>query len=72
MIKMFAQMLYADAPVDTSLYALYLHHNYTKFCETEEQCGAICDYLSATDMNATSGENAVRWYNSSYIQTDVF
>ncbi len=54
-------MLYCDSPIDSSLHALYLHENYSKFCETEEQCGNICDLLSLTDINTTSGEaNSVR------------
>ncbi|KAG8884025.1 Cell cycle checkpoint protein rad17 [Tulasnella sp. 332] len=47
--KVDANALYADSPVDTSLVSLYVHQNYTQFCETVEECEGIMANLSAVD-----------------------
>ncbi|TDL27922.1 P-loop containing nucleoside triphosphate hydrolase protein [Rickenella mellea] len=43
--------LYKDSPVDSSLFALYVHQNYTSFCEEVEECGGVCDWLSWVDAS---------------------
>ncbi|EIM79628.1 Rad17-domain-containing protein [Stereum hirsutum FP-91666 SS1] len=52
-------LLYASTPIDASLYNLYIHQNYTQFCEEIEQCERLVDGLSWVD--ASGGEN---WYQS--------
>ena len=49
--------LYADSPVDASMLSLYVHQNYTQYCDTLEQCYAEADMLSWTD---SSGGETVR------------
>lgn len=49
------QLLYASTPIDASLYNLYIHQNYTQFCEEIEQCERLVDGLSWVD--ASGGEN---------------
>ncbi|GJJ11882.1 hypothetical protein Clacol_006120 [Clathrus columnatus] len=41
--------LYADSPIDSSLFALYLHQNYTQYCDDMDQCEAIAEQMSWTD-----------------------
>ena len=48
------QMLYADSPIDASLLSLYIHQNYTQYCNTLEECDALADSLSRVD--ASGGE----------------
>ncbi len=45
------QMLYSSTPIDTSLFGLYIHQNYTQFCSSLEQCSSLVDNLSWTDAN---------------------
>ncbi|KAG9029405.1 Cell cycle checkpoint protein rad17 [Tulasnella sp. JGI-2019a] len=47
--KVDANVLYAESPVDTSLVSLYVHQNYTQFCETVEECDGIMANLSDVD-----------------------
>ncbi|OCH87008.1 P-loop containing nucleoside triphosphate hydrolase protein [Obba rivulosa] len=53
------EILYADTPVDASLLSLYIHQNYSQYCETMEQCDALADWLSWID--ASGGE---AWYQT--------
>ncbi|KAI6029595.1 Rad17 cell cycle checkpoint protein-domain-containing protein [Pisolithus microcarpus] len=39
----------ADSPIDSSLFGLYIHQNYTQFCDDIEQCEGVCDGLSWAD-----------------------
>ena len=48
------QTLYADTPIDASLLSLYIHQNYTQYCNTLEECDALMDSLSWID--ASGGE----------------
>ncbi|KAF8529721.1 Rad17-domain-containing protein [Hysterangium stoloniferum] len=50
--------LYADSPVDTSLFSLYLHQNYTQFCDDIEDCDKICDLLSWIDSSGSESWQA--------------
>ncbi|KAF9462541.1 Rad17 cell cycle checkpoint protein-domain-containing protein [Collybia nuda] len=54
-----ADVLYADSPIDSSLFSLYIHQNYTQFCDTVEQCDGVADWLSWVD---SSGGEA--WYQA--------
>ena len=51
------QTLYSDSPVDTGLFSLYIHQNYTQFCDELEECEGVCDWLSWID---SSGGEQVR------------
>ncbi|KAF5381671.1 hypothetical protein D9615_005567 [Tricholomella constricta] len=51
--------LYADSPIDSSLFSLYLHQNYPLFCDGVEQCEGVSDWLSWVD---SSGGEA--WYQA--------
>ncbi|CAK5274318.1 unnamed protein product [Mycena citricolor] len=53
------QDLYADSPIDSSLFSLYIHQNYGQFCNEVEQCFGIADTLSWVD---SSGGEA--WYQA--------
>ncbi|ETS62825.1 hypothetical protein PaG_02578 [Moesziomyces aphidis] len=44
--------LWADLPVDASLFALYLHQNAVQFCSDVEQCEAVEEAFSAADAMA--------------------
>lgn len=48
------QALYADSPIDAGLLALYLHQNYTQYCDELEQCVGVAECLSWVD--ASGGE----------------
>ncbi|KAJ6475701.1 Rad17 cell cycle checkpoint protein-domain-containing protein [Mycena vitilis] len=52
-------LLYADSPIDSSLFSLYIHQNYTQFCNEVEECEGIADWLSWID---SSGGEA--WYQA--------
>ncbi|THH10558.1 hypothetical protein EW146_g8336 [Bondarzewia mesenterica] len=52
-------ILYADTPIDASLFGLYIHQNYTQFCDEIEQCDGVVDGLSWLDANG--GES---WYQT--------
>ncbi|KAJ3772800.1 Rad17 cell cycle checkpoint protein-domain-containing protein [Lentinula raphanica] len=49
--------IYADSPIDSSLFSLYLHHNYTQFCGDVDECDGVAEWLSWAD---SSGGEA--WY----------
>ncbi|KAJ3999073.1 Rad17 cell cycle checkpoint protein-domain-containing protein [Lentinula boryana] len=49
--------LYADSPIDSSLFSLYIHQNYTQFCVDVDECDGVADWLSWAD---SSGGEA--WY----------
>ncbi|KAG6820461.1 hypothetical protein H0H93_000215 [Arthromyces matolae] len=51
--------LYADSPIDSSLFSLYIHQNYPQFCNDVEQCDGVADWLSWVD---SSGGDA--WYQA--------
>ncbi|TFK34628.1 Rad17 cell cycle checkpoint protein-domain-containing protein [Crucibulum laeve] len=50
-------LLYADSPIDSSLFSLYIHQNYTQFCDDLDQCEGVAEALSWVDSNG--GE---AWY----------
>ncbi|KAJ7856757.1 Rad17 cell cycle checkpoint protein-domain-containing protein [Mycena olivaceomarginata] len=52
-------LLYADSPIDSSLFSLYIHQNYTPFCTEVEECGGVAEWLSWVD---SSGGEA--WYQA--------
>ncbi|KAJ6460973.1 Rad17 cell cycle checkpoint protein-domain-containing protein [Mycena sanguinolenta] len=52
-------LLYADSPIDSSLFSLYIHQNYTQFCNEVAECDGIADWLSWVD---SSGGEA--WYQA--------
>lgn len=51
--------LYADSPIDSSLFSLYIQQNYPQFCDDIEQCDEVADWLSWVD---SSGGEA--WYQA--------
>ncbi|KAL1690461.1 Rad17 cell cycle checkpoint protein-domain-containing protein [Schizophyllum commune] len=51
--------IYADAPIDSSLLSLYIHQNYTPFCEDIDQCEGVSEWLSWVD--SSGGE---QWYQA--------
>ena len=51
------QTIYADSPIDSSLYSLYIQQNYTQFCNEIEECEGVSEWLSWVD---SSGGEAVR------------
>ncbi|KAG5734157.1 Cell cycle checkpoint protein RAD17 [Termitomyces sp. T112] len=51
--------LYADSPIDSSLFSLYIHQNYPQFCDDIEQCDGVVDWLSWVD---SSGGDT--WYQA--------
>ncbi|KAJ7170997.1 Rad17 cell cycle checkpoint protein-domain-containing protein [Mycena filopes] len=51
--------LYADSPIDSSLFSLYVHQNYTQFCNQTEECEGVAEWLSWVD---SSGGEA--WYQA--------
>ncbi|THH00552.1 hypothetical protein EW145_g7063 [Phellinidium pouzarii] len=60
--------LYADSPIDTGLFSLYIQQNYPQFCDVVEECGDLSDWLSWID---SSGGEHVRdpifsrcWYQT--------
>jgi cell cycle checkpoint protein len=52
----FSQVLYKDAPVDTSLFNLYLHQNYPVFCTDIDECAESIDALSRSDSLKTDDD----------------
>ena len=44
-------MLYADTPIDGSLLSLYVHQNYTQYCNELDECAALMDTLSWADAS---------------------
>ncbi|KAH9475883.1 Cell cycle checkpoint protein RAD17 [Psilocybe cubensis] len=53
------ESLYADSPIDTSLFSLYIHQNYTQFCNEVEESEDLADWLSWID--ASGGD---MWYQA--------
>ncbi|RDX46443.1 Rad17-domain-containing protein [Lentinus brumalis] len=53
------ETLYADTPIDASLLSLYIHQNYTQYCNSLDECEALMDSLSWAD--ASGGET---WYQA--------
>ncbi|PPQ71519.1 hypothetical protein CVT26_010390 [Gymnopilus dilepis] len=51
--------LYADSPIDSSLFGLYIHQNYTQFCTDVDHCESVADWLSWVDCSG--GE---KWYHT--------
>ncbi|TFK67761.1 P-loop containing nucleoside triphosphate hydrolase protein [Pluteus cervinus] len=51
--------LYADSPIDSSLFSLYVHQNYPQFCNELEEIESVGEWLSWVD---SSGGEA--WYQS--------
>ncbi|KAF5391137.1 hypothetical protein D9757_003028 [Collybiopsis confluens] len=49
--------VYADSPIDSSLFSLYIHQNFTQFCTDVDECDGVADWLSWAD---SSGGEA--WY----------
>lgn len=43
------QAIYADSPIDTSLFSLYIHQNYPQFCSEIEEAWYIADTMSLID-----------------------
>ncbi|KAH7917450.1 P-loop containing nucleoside triphosphate hydrolase protein [Leucogyrophana mollusca] len=43
------ETLVADSPIDASLFGLYIHQNYTQFCEDVDECAGVCEGLSWVD-----------------------
>ncbi|KAG8943249.1 Cell cycle checkpoint protein rad17 [Tulasnella sp. 424] len=66
--KVDANVLYADSPVDTSLLSLYVHQNYTQFCDDVDQCDALIANLSAVD---TIGEGE-SWLPTTHLLPHSF
>ncbi|KAK7062650.1 RFC checkpoint protein Rad17 [Paramarasmius palmivorus] len=50
--------LYTDSPIDSSLYSLYIHQNYTQFCNDLDHCEGVAEWLSWAD--SSGGET---WYH---------
>ncbi|EGO29654.1 hypothetical protein SERLADRAFT_445435 [Serpula lacrymans var. lacrymans S7.9] len=42
-------VLYADSPIDSSLLGLYIHQNYTQFCNDIDESAAVAEWLSWAD-----------------------
>ncbi|KAI0916087.1 hypothetical protein AcV7_007186 [Taiwanofungus camphoratus] len=43
--------LYADSPIDASLLSLYIHQNYTQYCNELDECSAEAEWLSWIDSS---------------------
>ncbi|KAJ7595664.1 Rad17 cell cycle checkpoint protein-domain-containing protein [Mycena floridula] len=52
-------LIYADSPIDSSLFSLYIHQNYGQFCNEIEEADGIADWLSWID---SSGGD--QWYQA--------
>lgn len=61
------QRLYADSPIDSSLFSLYIQQNYPQFCDDVEQCDEVADWLSWVD---SSGGEAVRLRRELHLTLD--
>ncbi|KAF7325912.1 hypothetical protein MKEN_00442000 [Mycena kentingensis (nom. inval.)] len=51
--------IYADSPIDSSLFSLYIHQNYPQYCTEMEHCEGVSEWLSWAD--ASGGE---AWYQA--------
>ncbi|KZP05055.1 hypothetical protein FIBSPDRAFT_914983 [Athelia psychrophila] len=58
-----AETLYADSPIDSSLFSLFLHQNYPPFCTSIAECADLAEALSWAD--ASGGET---WYQANPAQ----
>ncbi|THH32320.1 hypothetical protein EUX98_g1842 [Antrodiella citrinella] len=56
------EALYADSPIDSSLLSLYIHQNYTQYCNELDECGGIVDWLSWVDCSG--GEHVCSEHNT--------
>ncbi|KAF7318936.1 hypothetical protein HMN09_00229400 [Mycena chlorophos] len=52
-------LLYADSPIDSSLFSLYIHQNYHQYCNEVEECDGVAEWLSWAE---SSGGEA--WYQA--------
>lgn len=59
-------MLYADTPIDSSLLSLYIHQNYTQYCNELDEVDGVVDWLSYVD---SSGGDSVRRPPHSHISS---
>ena len=66
------QMLYADTPIDSSLFSLYLHQNYTQFCDKLEECGGIAEWMSWIDYSGPDEVCTSSISNDGRMQTNRF
>lgn len=57
---MYSKSLYTDSPVDSSLFSLYIHQNYTQFCNESEECDGVIDWLSWVDSSGGEMASALR------------
>jgi hypothetical protein len=49
------EALYADSPIDSSLFSLYIQQNYTQYCETLDECDGVAEMLSWVDASSAIG-----------------
>lgn len=42
-------MIYRDTPIDSSLLSLFVHQNYTLFCNEVDESDALSEWLSISD-----------------------
>ncbi|KAE9386945.1 Rad17-domain-containing protein [Gymnopus androsaceus JB14] len=55
-----SRTIYADSPIDSSLFSLYIHQKFTQFYTDVDECDGIADWLSWAD---SSGANfGAQWY----------
>ncbi|PWN53144.1 hypothetical protein IE53DRAFT_384368 [Violaceomyces palustris] len=47
--KVDLEALWADLPVDPSMFQLYLHQNYPNFCDDIDECAEIMEWMSFTE-----------------------
>ncbi|PSR78076.1 hypothetical protein PHLCEN_2v7593 [Hermanssonia centrifuga] len=45
------EILYADSPIDSSLLSLYIHQNYTQYCNELDECEGVMEWLSWVDSS---------------------
>ena len=63
------QRLYADSPIDSSLYSLYIQQNYPQFCDDIDQCDGVADWLSWVD--SSGGESVSNGPQIVLLDSDV-
>ncbi|KAJ7148866.1 hypothetical protein C8R46DRAFT_1311007 [Mycena filopes] len=58
--------LYADSPIDSSLFSLYVHQNYTQFCNQTEECEGVAEWLSWVDSSGgeAASQSILDWYQA--------
>ncbi|KIK63965.1 hypothetical protein GYMLUDRAFT_40178 [Collybiopsis luxurians FD-317 M1] len=54
--------IYADSPIDSSLFSLYIHQNYTQFCTNVDECDGIADWLSWADSSGGEAWHQINPY----------